>query len=262
MPSRALFGKQLLSLGGLSLLTGCASPTTIGRDLSHARLAPERPRAGVALRSEPARADLHRSADHAAVSVQRVLRHRRRAAKSMAASFRLKVSGLVSGQARVDAARAVRAAARGADHAAHLRGRLERDRPLGRHAVRGLPEARRRGYDGEIRRLQMRRRLLRKHRHADRAASADAAHASRTTAQTLPAKYGFPMKLRMPTKLGYKNPKHIMEIFVTNTYPWRLLGRPGIQLVRRLLTRRNLFPRSPRRNFDSPRLVRTALKTL
>jgi DMSO/TMAO reductase YedYZ molybdopterin-dependent catalytic subunit len=36
---------------------------------------------------------------------------------------------------------------------------------------------------------------------------------------TLPAKYGFPMKLRMPTKLGYKNPKHIMEIFVTNTYP-------------------------------------------
>jgi DMSO/TMAO reductase YedYZ molybdopterin-dependent catalytic subunit len=37
--------------------------------------------------------------------------------------------------------------------------------------------------------------------------------------QPLPAKYGFPMKLRMPTKLGYKNPKHIQAIFVTNTYP-------------------------------------------
>ena len=37
--------------------------------------------------------------------------------------------------------------------------------------------------------------------------------------QTLPPKYGFPMKLRMPTKLGYKNPKHIVEIFVTNEYP-------------------------------------------
>jgi len=37
--------------------------------------------------------------------------------------------------------------------------------------------------------------------------------------KTLPAQYGFPMKLRMPTKLGYKNPKHIMEMFVTNTYP-------------------------------------------
>ncbi|MBI4293590.1 MAG: molybdopterin-dependent oxidoreductase [Betaproteobacteria bacterium] len=37
--------------------------------------------------------------------------------------------------------------------------------------------------------------------------------------QELPARYGFPMKLRMPTKLGYKNPKHIQAIFVTNTYP-------------------------------------------
>ena len=37
--------------------------------------------------------------------------------------------------------------------------------------------------------------------------------------QTLPPKYGYPMKLRMPTKLGYKNPKHIQAIYVTNTYP-------------------------------------------
>ncbi|MGF6645758.1 molybdopterin-dependent oxidoreductase [Paraburkholderia sp. GAS82] len=35
----------------------------------------------------------------------------------------------------------------------------------------------------------------------------------------LPAKYGFPMKLRMPTKLGYKNPKHIVAISVTNQFP-------------------------------------------
>jgi DMSO/TMAO reductase YedYZ molybdopterin-dependent catalytic subunit len=37
--------------------------------------------------------------------------------------------------------------------------------------------------------------------------------------QILPAKYGFPMKLRVPTKLGFKNPKHIRAIFVTNDYP-------------------------------------------
>ena len=37
--------------------------------------------------------------------------------------------------------------------------------------------------------------------------------------KTLPREYGFPMKLRMPTKLGYKNPKHITALFVTNTYP-------------------------------------------
>jgi DMSO/TMAO reductase YedYZ molybdopterin-dependent catalytic subunit len=37
--------------------------------------------------------------------------------------------------------------------------------------------------------------------------------------QTLPRAYGFPMKLRMPTKLGYKNPKYIQSITVTNDYP-------------------------------------------
>ena len=34
----------------------------------------------------------------------------------------------------------------------------------------------------------------------------------------LPRKYGFPMKLRIPTKLGYKNPKHIRALFVSNTF--------------------------------------------
>lgn len=34
----------------------------------------------------------------------------------------------------------------------------------------------------------------------------------------LPPEYGHPVKLRMPTKLGYKNPKYIAEIYVTNVY--------------------------------------------
>jgi DMSO/TMAO reductase YedYZ molybdopterin-dependent catalytic subunit len=37
--------------------------------------------------------------------------------------------------------------------------------------------------------------------------------------EILPPKYGFPIKLRVPTKLGYKNPKHIVAISVTNQYP-------------------------------------------
>lgn len=37
--------------------------------------------------------------------------------------------------------------------------------------------------------------------------------------QVLPPKYGFPMKLRIPTKLGFKNPKHVMALYVTNEYP-------------------------------------------
>ena len=37
--------------------------------------------------------------------------------------------------------------------------------------------------------------------------------------QILPAEFGFPMKLRVPTKLGFKNPKHIAAIYLTNEYP-------------------------------------------
>ena len=37
--------------------------------------------------------------------------------------------------------------------------------------------------------------------------------------QPLPPEYGFPLKLRVPTKLGFKNPKHIAALFVTNDYP-------------------------------------------
>jgi DMSO/TMAO reductase YedYZ molybdopterin-dependent catalytic subunit len=34
--------------------------------------------------------------------------------------------------------------------------------------------------------------------------------------ETLPRKYGFPMKIRIPTKLGFKNPKHVIAMHVTN----------------------------------------------
>jgi DMSO/TMAO reductase YedYZ molybdopterin-dependent catalytic subunit len=34
----------------------------------------------------------------------------------------------------------------------------------------------------------------------------------------LPIKYGFPVRIRMPTKLGFKNPKHIVGLAVLNNY--------------------------------------------
>ena len=37
--------------------------------------------------------------------------------------------------------------------------------------------------------------------------------------ETLAAPFGYPLRLRMSTKLGYKNPKWITAIEVTNTYP-------------------------------------------
>jgi DMSO/TMAO reductase YedYZ molybdopterin-dependent catalytic subunit len=37
--------------------------------------------------------------------------------------------------------------------------------------------------------------------------------------QILEPKYGYPLKLRIPTKLGFKNPKWIIAMFVTNRFP-------------------------------------------
>jgi DMSO/TMAO reductase YedYZ molybdopterin-dependent catalytic subunit len=37
--------------------------------------------------------------------------------------------------------------------------------------------------------------------------------------EILPHKYGYPFKVRIPTKLGFKNPKWITTLFVTNRFP-------------------------------------------
>lgn len=37
--------------------------------------------------------------------------------------------------------------------------------------------------------------------------------------RVLPKEYGYPIKIRIPTKLGYKNPKHVQVIEVTNHFP-------------------------------------------
>jgi DMSO/TMAO reductase YedYZ molybdopterin-dependent catalytic subunit len=37
--------------------------------------------------------------------------------------------------------------------------------------------------------------------------------------EIIPAKYGYPFKIRIPTKLGFKNPKWVTTIYVTNRYP-------------------------------------------
>lgn len=36
--------------------------------------------------------------------------------------------------------------------------------------------------------------------------------------QILPTKFGFPLRIRIPTKLGFKNPKHVIGIAVLNNY--------------------------------------------
>ena len=51
--------------------------------------------------------------------------------------------------------------------------------------------------------------------------------ATRYAGETLPDPFGFPLRLRTAVKLGYKNPKWITAIEVTNAYPggyWERLG--------------------------------------
>ena len=37
--------------------------------------------------------------------------------------------------------------------------------------------------------------------------------------EILPPRYGYPLRIRIPTKLGFKNPKLVAAMFVTNEYP-------------------------------------------
>ena len=46
--------------------------------------------------------------------------------------------------------------------------------------------------------------------------------------EILPRAYGFPMKIRMPTKLGFKNPKYVVVDGSHQRLQGRLLGRSGL----------------------------------
>jgi DMSO/TMAO reductase YedYZ molybdopterin-dependent catalytic subunit len=43
--------------------------------------------------------------------------------------------------------------------------------------------------------------------------------AFRLADEILPTRYGFPFKIRIPTKLGFKNPKFVTTLYVTNQQP-------------------------------------------
>ena len=65
--------------------------------------------------------------------------------------------------------------------------------------------------------------------------------------------FGFPLRLRTATKLGFKNPKWITAIEVTNDYPRRLLGGPRLQLVQRDIDWSHAAARHPCEQRAGPR---------
>jgi DMSO/TMAO reductase YedYZ molybdopterin-dependent catalytic subunit len=217
-PARRLFLKRGLTLGGLSLLSGCAitdddsvqsALTAVSRfndkvqaaifDPSH--LAPTYPDSMIT-RPFPF------NAFYAEAEVVQV----------PAASYKLEVTGLVGNKApwTLDALRALPQETQVTRHIC-----VEGWSAIGKWG--GVPFAeflRRIGADTTAKYVDF-KCADDYHTSID---MATALHAQTLLAltydgATLPAKYGFPMKLRMPTKLGYKNPKHIVAITVTNTYP-------------------------------------------
>ena len=218
MPSRRLFGKRLLTLGGLSLLTGCS--ITDGDSVNTLLNAVSRLNdRAQALLFDPTRlaptyteAELTRpfpfNAYYGVDEVPRV----------DGGDYRLKVSGLVTGQ-RVWTLPQLYALPHAEQITRHIC--VEGWSAIGRWGGTPFVEFLRRvGADTTAKYVGFRCA-------DDYYESIDmptALHPQTLLTfeydgERLPAQYGYPMKLRMPTKLGYKNPKHIVEIFVTNTYP-------------------------------------------
>ena len=122
-------------------------------------------------------------------------------------------------QAAVDGGRTLRPAAGQPGDAPCLRRRLEHDRQMDRRAAEDVPGAHRRRHHGEICRLRMRRRLLRRHGHGRPRCIRRRSWRSICRTRSCPRKYGYPFKIRVPTKLGFKNPKFVTTIYVTNIRP-------------------------------------------
>jgi DMSO/TMAO reductase YedYZ molybdopterin-dependent catalytic subunit len=217
-PARRLLGKRILTLGGIALLSGCdlsndKSVNTMLRKMSFfnddvqallfnpKEMAPTYPESMIT-RPFPF------NAFYGIDDVPEV----------NAATYRLQVSGLANGK-RVWTLDELRALPQESQITRHIC--IEGWSAIGRWGgVRFSDFMKRAGMD-------MTARYVSLHCADNYWTSIDmptALHAQTLLTLTydgevLPPKYGFPMKLRIPTKLGYKNPKHIVAISVTNEYP-------------------------------------------
>ncbi|GAB7534741.1 molybdopterin-dependent oxidoreductase [Burkholderia sp. 22PA0099] len=218
MPSRRLFGKRMLTLGGLSMLTGCTLSDDASVDGFLSAVSRLNDRVQAALFDPRALAPTYTEAQitrpfpfNAFYGIDDV-------PEVDGSDFRLKVSGLVTGQ-RAWTLPELYALPHAEQITRHIC--VEGWSAIGRWGGTPFSEFLRRiGADTSAKYVGFRCA----DDYYESIDMATALHPQTLLAfdydgQRLPAKYGYPMKLRMPTKLGYKNPKHIVEIFVTNVYP-------------------------------------------
>ncbi|HEY4804162.1 MAG TPA: molybdopterin-dependent oxidoreductase [Paraburkholderia sp.] len=218
MPSRRLFGKRVLTLGGLAMLTGCTltDDASVNTFLSAVSRLNDRVQAWL---FAPGRL----APTYAESQITRPFPFNAFYSESEAPivdadDYRLRLSGLVKGQ-RVWTLPELYALPHAEQITRHIC--VEGWSAIGRWG--GTPFAHfLRRVDADTTAKYVGFRCA--DNYYESIDMATALHPQTLLAfdydgERLPTKYGFPMKLRMPTKLGYKNPKHIVEIFVTNAYP-------------------------------------------
>ena len=218
MPSRRLFGKRMLTLGGLSLLTGCTitDDASINTFLTAVSRLNDRVQAWL---FDPTRL----APTYTEAQITRPFPFNAYYSESEApvvdgGDYRLRLSGLVKGQ-RVWTLPELYALPHAEQITRHIC--VEGWSAIGRWGGTPFADFLRR-VDADLTAKYVGFRCA--DNYYESIDMATALHPQTLLAfdydgERLPTKYGFPMKLRMPTKLGYKNPKHIVEIFVTNAYP-------------------------------------------
>lgn len=218
MPSRRLFGKRMLTLGGLSLLTGCTitDDASVNTFLTAVSRLNDRVQAWL---FDPTRlAPTYTEAQMTRPFPFNAFYSESEAPVVDGSDYRLRLSGLVKGQ-RVWTLPELYALPHAEQITRHIC--VEGWSAIGRWGGTPFAHVLRR-VDADLTAKYVGFRCA--DNYYESIDMATALHPQTLLAfdydgERLPAKYGYPMKLRMPTKLGYKNPKHIVEIFVTNTYP-------------------------------------------
>ncbi|TDQ98449.1 molybdopterin-dependent oxidoreductase [Paraburkholderia silvatlantica] len=218
MPSRRLFGKRMLTLGGLSLLTGCTitDDASVNTFLTAVSRLNDRVQAWL---FDPTRlAPTYTEAQMTRPFPFNAFYSESEAPVVDGSDYRLRLSGLVKGQ-RVWTLPELYALPHAEQITRHIC--VEGWSAIGRWGGTPFADFLRR-VDADLTAKYVGFRCA--DNYYESIDMATALHPQTLLAfdydgERLPAKYGYPMKLRMPTKLGYKNPKHIVEIFVTNTYP-------------------------------------------
>ena len=149
------------------------------------------------------------------------------------AAWRLELAGLIEDKRSWTLAQFAGASAGVDGHQAYMHRGMELHRRLDGRAAADLSRARGRRPPGQLRRVQGPPTITRAASTWPRRFILRRSSRLRYGGDTLADPFGYPLRLRMATKLGYKNPKWVTAIEVTNSYPGGYWESRGYSWFRR-----------------------------